>query len=135
MFLFWINARIFRKAGDAGAAVLLVTSRAKERLKEIVAKKAPAAALGADLGIRIVLTRQDNGSQANMCRIGVSEARAGDLTVDIGGSKLLIDSGTIKHLRHMSAILDMPRQSTGNDLVLIVGGDNSELSDIWLTSK
>jgi Fe-S cluster assembly iron-binding protein IscA len=126
MFLFWLNARIVWKAGDRGVAVLLITGRAKEKLQEIAEKEAPIGGLDVVFGIRIVLTGPDNGSQANKCRIGISQAQAGDLTIDIGKKKLFIDSGTMTRLRHISAILDLIQEQTREDLVLIVQGHNHE---------
>ncbi len=105
--------------------MLVITGRAKKKLREIAGQKAPQGDVSdAAFGVRLVLNSPDNGIQGNKCTIGISQPHIGDLTIDIGGVKLLIDPETMTRLGNMSAILDLAQGCSREDLVLIVEGPN-----------
>jgi len=103
--------------------MLAITRRAAERLKQIAEDEIPRCHVDDDdFGIRIVLSGPDNGVRGNKCRIGIGQAQADDLIIDVGGKKLLIDPATLTHLRHLSAILDLAQKCNKEELVLLVDG-------------
>jgi len=101
--------------------VLAITTRARQRLREISEEAAPETGVQDDVaGIRLRLSGVGNGSHDIQCRFGVDHAQTGDQVEDIGGARLLIDQSTFAYLRRTSAILDLLLVDSEEDLVLIV---------------
>lgn len=101
--------------------MLVVTTRAKEKLRELAEEEVPETGVEETaLGVRILLSGPDNGSRGSKCRIGVDQVRVGDEVEDMSGTKLLIDPSTLAYLRRISAILDLSHVGQGEDLVLII---------------
>ena len=101
--------------------MLLITTRAVRKLREIAEKETPGTGScdGAS-GVRLRLSGLGNGGHGIECRFGIDWAKRGDQVEDIGGINLLIDPPTFEHLRRISALLDVSRVNSEDELVLIV---------------
>ncbi|MBC8512174.1 MAG: hypothetical protein H8D32_04250 [Dehalococcoidia bacterium] len=103
--------------------MLVITAKAKEKLREIAEKEAPETGPhDAATALRLRLSGLDNGSHSIECRFGIDQAQAGDEVEDIGGAKLVIDPSSFGYLRRISAILDLSQVGPGEQLILIIEG-------------
>jgi len=108
--------------------MLVITARAKEKLREIAQKEAPLTGLrDAASGVRLCLSGLDNGSHSIKCGFSIDQARAGDQVEDIDGAKLVIDPSSLGYLSHMSAVLDLSQAGMEEDLVLIIEGNQERV--------
>lgn len=106
--------------------MLVITKRAGQKLHEI-AKNETLESNAPDIrsGVRILLTKSNNGIKDSKCSIGIDRRRKYDQVEDIGGTKLLIDPSTFALLRRTRAILDLSQNGPKDELVLIVEGVSS----------
>lgn len=101
--------------------MLAITTRARQRLRKISEEAAPETSAQDEVfGIRLRLSGVGNGNKGIQCEFGVDDVRTGDRVEDIGGARLLIDQSTFAYLRRTSAILDLLRLDSEEDLVLIL---------------
>ena len=101
--------------------MLGITSKAEQKLREIAEEQVAKNDIGdATSGVRITVSRPDDGSSGNKCKIGPDEQRTGDQIIEVGDMNLIFDPSTFAFIGGINAILDFSQEGSEQHFILIV---------------